>query len=118
MSSPPPTPFQDATVALEPTSAPIQSKTPYELYQSLNENLTEIYKSLPSATAFILLSGHGDPRKMSELSMRKAAFEAAIREGKTPADIPKEEWWTTQDGRLLEDEVEKAKYGLLFLGIK
>lgn len=38
--------------------------------------------------------------------------------GKSLASIPKEDWWTAQEGRLLEDEVEKAKHGLLFLGMK
>ena len=47
----------------------------------MNDNLVAIYRSLPPATAFILLSGHGDPRKMSELNTKKAAFEGAIRDG-------------------------------------
>ena len=74
---------------------------------------------------------------MAELNIKKVAFEAAIREGllafsltrgnilisfvssgKSTSDIPKEMWWTSQEGRLLEDEVEKAKHGLLFLGMK
>jgi hypothetical protein len=38
--------------------------------------------------------------------------------GKSTAAIPPEERWTSQEARLLEDEVEKAKHGLLFLGIK
>jgi len=73
---------------------------------------------------------------MSELNTKKAAFEGAIRDGeprvlvpglmkadnkllgKSTAEIPREEWWTAQEGRELEDEVEKAKHGLLFLGMK
>ncbi|KAG8766182.1 hypothetical protein FRC16_007749 [Serendipita sp. 398] len=77
-----------------------------------------IYNSLPTATAFILFSGHGDPRKMAAMSIKKTAFENAIREGKTLVTIPQAEWWTSQEGRDLEDEVEKVKKGLLFLGIK
>lgn len=38
--------------------------------------------------------------------------------GKSTADVPQREWWTSQEARLLEDEVEKAKHGLLFLSIK
>lgn len=58
-----------------------RQKTPEELYKSLNDNLTAIHNALPLMTAFILLSGHGDPRKMSEMSSKKVAFETAIREG-------------------------------------
>ncbi|KIM31905.1 hypothetical protein M408DRAFT_327301 [Serendipita vermifera MAFF 305830] len=103
-------PTEDATV--------IESKSVEETYKSLNDNLVAIYRCLPPATAFILLSGHGDPRRMSELNTKKSAFEGALREGKSTAEIPREEWWTAQEGRDLEDEVEKAKHGLLFLGMK
>ncbi|KAG9316877.1 hypothetical protein JVU11DRAFT_2953 [Chiua virens] len=40
------------------------------------------------------------------------------RAGKKPTDMDRSEWWTASDGRALEEEVEKAKRGLLFLGIK
>ncbi|KAG8836333.1 hypothetical protein FRC17_005619 [Serendipita sp. 399] len=89
-----------------------------ELYRSLNERLSTLYQSLPTATAFVLFSGHDDPRRMAAMSNKKTAFENAIREGKTLDNIPKEEWWTSQEGRELEAEVEKVKKGLLFLGIK
>jgi RNA exonuclease 1 len=62
-----------------------ENKSVEETYQTLNDNLVALHKSLPPATAFILLSGHGDPRKMSEMNTKKAAFEAAIREGRFPA---------------------------------
>ncbi|KAG8762712.1 hypothetical protein FRC15_008401 [Serendipita sp. 397] len=55
---------------------------------------------------------------MAAMSIKKTAFENAIREGKTLVTIPQAEWWTSQEGRDLEDEVEKVKKGLLFLGIK
>ncbi|KAI6021580.1 hypothetical protein BKA83DRAFT_4284172 [Pisolithus microcarpus] len=50
------------------------------------------------------------PTRMSVLNARKSAFESAIRN--------RSEWWTAADGRELEEEVERAKRGLLFLGIK
>ena len=54
---------------------------------------------------------------MAELNARKNAFESAIRSGKKPEEMG-EVRWTAADARLLEEEVEKAKRGLLFLGIK
>jgi RNA exonuclease 1 len=55
---------------------------------------------------------------MTALNTRKSVFEAAIRSGKTAEDIDKNTWWTSSDARELEEVVEIAKRGLLFLGIK
>jgi RNA exonuclease 1 len=64
-----------------------ENKSVEETYQTLNDNLFSLYKSLPPATAFVLLSGHGDPRRMSELNTKKGIFETAIREGEFPRSI-------------------------------
>jgi len=82
----------------------------------LDERLTRIYEALPPRTAFIVFSGHSDPRRMTKLNSRKAAFEIALRMGMPPTSGPT--MWTTQDGRDLESEVELAKRGFLFLCIK
>jgi len=84
----------------------------------LDEHLVALYTSLPARTAVIIFTGHSDPRRMSALNARKSAFESAIKSGKKAEDIDRSEWWTASDGRELEEEVEKAKRGLLFLGIK
>jgi RNA exonuclease 1 len=60
-------------------SAP--SKSLEEVYKSLNDNLTRLYRSFPPSTSFILLSGHGDPQKMAELNKKKYVWETAIKEG-------------------------------------
>jgi hypothetical protein len=53
---------------------------------------------------------------MAAPDARKTAFEAALRNGKSPEDAGAEGGrWTTSDGRDLE---ELAKRGLLFWGIK
>lgn len=82
----------------------------------LNSRLSRIYDALPPRTALILFSGHSDPRKMTKLNGRKAAFEIAFRMGMPPTSGPAT--WTAQDRRDLESEVELAKKGLLFLCIK
>ncbi|KAH0828120.1 hypothetical protein J3R83DRAFT_3791 [Lanmaoa asiatica] len=66
---------------------------------TLNEHLVTLYASLPARTAVV-------------------SFESAIKGGKKAEEIERSEWWTASDGRELEEEVEKAKRGLLFLGIK
>ncbi|KAG1827832.1 hypothetical protein EV424DRAFT_600780 [Suillus variegatus] len=85
---------------------------------TLNNQLVTLYASLPARTALIIFTGHSDPRRMASLNARKSAFESAIRSGKKAEDIDKADWWTASEGRELEEEVEKAKRGLLFLGVK
>jgi RNA exonuclease 1 len=75
-----------------------------------------IHANLPALTAFIIFTGHSDPRKMAALNTRKAQFETALRSGKAPEDV--EVKWTSADGRDLEEAVELARRGLLFLGVK
>lgn len=54
---------------------------------------------------------------MSLLQTRKSSFENAVRGGGGAASepIPNGVSWTMSDGRELEEAVEKAKRGLLFL---
>lgn len=54
---------------------------------------------------------------MTALNARKATFEAAIRSGKS-AEIGLDERWSSSNARELEEAVEMAKRGLLFLGVK
>ncbi|CAL1697832.1 unnamed protein product [Somion occarium] len=89
-----------------------------EVLTNLNTQLTELYSALPSRTAVVIFSGHSDPRKMAELNARKSAFETAVRMGRSLDEIPREKYWSTADARALEEEVVRAKRGLLFLGIK
>jgi RNA exonuclease 1 len=55
---------------------------------------------------------------MAALAARKSQFEQYIRLGIPPHDIVEERRWTAADGRALEEEVERAKRGLLFLCVK
>lgn len=55
---------------------------------------------------------------MTTLVAQKTAFEAALRSGKTLEDLSKDMWWSNVDARELEEEVVKARRGLLFLSIK
>ncbi|TFK50197.1 ribonuclease H-like protein [Heliocybe sulcata] len=107
------------------TNRPSESSAPTDsepdipaILERLNHHLTTLHASLPPCTALIIFTGHSDPRAMSTLNAKKTAFETALREGKTMTDLDKAVWWTNQDARDLEEEVEKAKRGLLFLGIK
>lgn len=98
-----------------PDASPLQIKT---LLQNLNTQLRTLHSSLPARTALIIFTGHSDPRRMTALNARKAHFEGLLRSGKTAENIVKEDWWTSGDARELEEEVELAKRGLLYLSIK
>ena len=85
---------------------------------ALDAHLVTLYASLPVRTALVIFTGHSDPRQMASLNARKVAFESAIKGGKKAEEMDRSEWWTASDGRTLEEAVEKAKRGLLFLAIK
>jgi RNA exonuclease 1 len=86
---------------------------------NLNTQLKSLHAALPARTALLIFTGHSDPRRMASLNSRKSTFEAALRNGKTPDDaIVEGGRWTAADARDLEEAVELAKRGLLFLGIK
>lgn len=90
----------------------------HEALSRLNSHLALIYASLPSRTAFVVFTGHSDPREMVALQARKNEFDGALKAGKTPEDVPRELWWTAADGRALEEAVERTKRGLLLLCLK
>jgi len=121
------TPKQNAnsdSAAPAPPPGEPSTQDPEELRKTLddlNTHLKSIHACLPPKTAFIIFTGHADPRKMSALNQRKNAFETLIKAGMSPEQIAasgKDVRWTTQDARELESEVEIAKRGLVFLGIK
>ncbi len=87
---------------------------------TLDTHLRQLYAALPARTALVIFTGHSDPRRMAELNARKTAFEGALKMGKSVEEIASSTGtrWTSADGRELEEEVEKAKRGLLFLGVK
>jgi RNA exonuclease 1 len=100
-----------------PPSEPSSEEVAVAL-RALDANLAAVHAALPSRTALVVFTGHSDPRAMAALGARKAAFEQAVRLGIPPHDIVAEQRWTAADGRALEEEVERAKRGLLFLCVK
>ena len=80
---------------------------------ALNTRLAAVHAALPPRTALVIFTGHEDPQRMVNLGRKRGAWEAAIRNGSDPA-----EKWTMEDMRQLEEAVEVAKRGLLFLGVK
>lgn len=103
---------------------------------NLNVQLTTLHAALPPRTAFLLFSGHSDPRSMSALATRRAQYQAQASQnqnknqengsaassgtGTAPAgtDINVPLRWSTADERALEEAVVRARMGMLFVGVK
>jgi RNA exonuclease 1 len=102
----------------------------------LNAQLSTLHAALPPRTAFLLFSGHSDPRSMSTLATRRAQYQtqagqnqnqnqvntsaASVGTGTGPAgtDVSVPLRWSTADERALEEAVVRARMGLLFVGVK
>ncbi|KAF9559202.1 hypothetical protein CPC08DRAFT_743127 [Agrocybe pediades] len=107
------TPSLDST-APSPSAADLAPVT-----TQLNAHLKKIHAELPPRTALIIFTGHSDPRRMSILNARKIAFENGLKSGKTPEDLRAQGLtWSAAEARELEEAVELARRGLMFLGIK
>jgi len=104
--------------AIDPPSPSVAEIAP--VLSTLNQHLQTLHQAFPPRTAFVIFTGHSDPRKMSMLNARKNAFESALKSGKSVEEVNGTMGltWTGADGRELEGAVEVARRGLLFLGIK
>ncbi|KAG7292141.1 hypothetical protein NEMBOFW57_002174 [Staphylotrichum longicolle] len=109
---PPPQPQSSPS---DPSSSPTP---PLEAcLTALTQRLKRIYDALPPCTAFILLSGTGDPREMSRLQAVQAQFR---KEYNTPGS----KWdqlsvrWTDAEDQALRRAVKAARSGIGFIGVK
>lgn len=107
------------------TPATIDADAVNTALKSLNAHMSVIHASLPPRTAFVVFTGHSDPRTMVALQARKSAFENALRasqtrsgSGQNPDGAPESVRWTASDARDLEEAVERARRGMLFLSLK
>lgn len=122
--------FSNAVVDLEkftPTANPCegqnsqQNATPTnfpleECLGNLANRLRRIYDGLPPCTAFIVLSGSGDPREMSRL-------QALHTQWKREYNTPGMKWdqlsvkWTDQEEQALKKAARDAREGIAFIGV-
>lgn len=89
-----------------------------QAYARLNEHLGAIHASLPLNTAFVVMSGHNDPRAVLALSQKRSKFDVLYRTGKPLSQMDKAELWTEEDDRNLASEVAKVREGMTFLSIR
>ncbi|QRW08352.1 exonuclease domain protein [Ceratobasidium sp. AG-Ba] len=105
-------PGSDIPAALPPPE--VDPSAVEDAYAAINQHILTIHKGLPAGTVLCIMSGNDDPRIMSGLNAKKARWDGYMRERKKPEDVPQSEWWTMEEGRLLEDVTERAKRGLAF----
>lgn len=106
-------------VIAEPDTAGRSPKTdPISAYNQLNDNLAKIYASLPKNTAFIVLSGHSDPRAVTALTAKKNRFDLLYKTGTPLSMMSDEDKWMESDERALLSAVHKVRDGMTFLAIK
>ncbi|KAJ9125766.1 hypothetical protein QFC24_002550 [Naganishia onofrii] len=87
---------------------------------NFNTRLSKLHASLPSNTALILVTGHGDPRPLAALNERKSNFDRIYKRlgASGTSKLPQEEKWMSEDDRKLAAEAEKARAGMGFFCIK
>lgn len=98
--------------------ASIVQVTPEEAYKRTNEHLERIHASLPLNTAFIVLSGHGDPRTVTSLTAKKNRFDVLFKTGTPLSTMSTEDKWMESDDRALMAAVNRVREGMSFLAIK
>ncbi|PPQ96168.1 hypothetical protein CVT26_004804, partial [Gymnopilus dilepis] len=136
-----PSPSSPSSTTTSTAFPPPDPSTLHTTLSSLNAHLSKLHASLPPRTALIIFTGHSDPRRMSLLNARKNAFEGLLRtaggagagvgvvgevkrghgvavDGEDGKGREGEPRWTSADARDLEEAVELARRGLLFLGVK
>jgi RNA exonuclease 1 len=105
-----------------PHASPAPDHSPlFTAVTNLNAYLTTLHAALPARTAFILFSGHSDPRTMSTIAARRAEYHASQNQSTSAAGTSGSASairWNTADERALEEAVARARMGLLFVGVK
>ena len=87
-------------------------------YHAMDRRLEAIHRALPTNTAFVVLSGHNDPRTVMALTAKKNRFDVLFRTGKPVSMMTLEEKWMEEDDRALTSAVAKVREGMTFLSIK
>ncbi|PSR78865.1 hypothetical protein BD289DRAFT_376116 [Coniella lustricola] len=96
----------------ETTDSPLE-----QCLSSLSQRLKRIYDALPPCTAFVVLSGSGDPREMSRLLSIQSQWK---REYNTPGM----KWdqlsvkWTDREEQALKQAARDAREGVAFISVK
>lgn len=111
----------DATTSTtEPTSTETNaSVAPEDLSAALSKTIHDIqriYDSLPSCTVFMVYSGTGDPRKVSQLQEQHRTYRTEFK-SQVPWDSLSVKW-TDREEQALKAACEQAREGCGFISVK
>nr|XP_019008804.1 uncharacterized protein I206_06488 [Kwoniella pini CBS 10737]OCF47585.1 hypothetical protein I206_06488 [Kwoniella pini CBS 10737] len=82
-----------------------------------SDRLSKLHQSLPSNTAFIVVTGHSNPLPMLKLTAKRQNWERLTKIiGMN--DMKKEDKWMMEDERELERAVSEAREGMAFFCVK
>jgi RNA exonuclease 1 len=105
----------DGDVRRENANSTTDSATLAEMVSQTVARVEDVWESLPPCTAFIVYSGSGDPRELSEMQALQQKFKEEYRVKK---------WdelsvhWTDVEEQKLRSAANKARMGIGFLAVK
>ncbi|KAI7160563.1 hypothetical protein KC352_g26946, partial [Hortaea werneckii] len=79
------------------------------------KHITEVYQALPPCTAFVVYSGSGDPRELSEMQSLQQKFKQEYRIKKWDELSVQ---WTDVEEQKLRKACERARKGVGFIAVK
>ncbi len=103
----------------------MESETPEEQEErvqqaltNLNSRIDRLHSSLAPNSAFVIITGHSNPRPMLALTAKRQKWERLVKQIGDVEDIPKEERWMSEDDRALETAAAEAREGMAFFCVK
>lgn len=102
--------------ALRSATASSSASTPLsEVVAQTVRHIVEVYEALPPCTAFVVYSGSGDPRQLSEMQALQTKFK---QEYKTKKWDQLSVQWTDVEEQKLRKACDKARKGVGFIAVK
>lgn len=97
------------------TKASLAETSLTDIVGDTTKRITEIYDALPPCTAFIVYSGSGDPRELSDMQALQQKFKEEYRTKKWDELSVR---WTDVEEQKLRRACEKARKGIGFVTVK
>lgn len=102
--------------ALRSATAESSASTPLrDIVSQTVQHIADIYEALPPCTAFVVYSGSGDPRQLSEMQALQTKFK---QEYKTKKWDQLSVQWTDVEEQKLRKACDKARKGVGFIAVK
>lgn len=102
--------------ALRTSTTASSTETPLgDVVSQTAKHIRDVYEALPPCTAFVVYSGSGDPRELSEMQALKTKFKQEYQVKKWDQLSVQ---WTDVEEQKLKKACEKARRGVGFIAVK